>query len=105
MFETACDQARRLLRDVARLGLTEAALDAERHAREADLWAYQRVAEKTAAVVERILARLGQHLPSPLRPRHAHTERIRPVVEDRTPTTALIAAGPAKGVRSKLTDR
>src|SRR5204863_365046 len=29
MFETACDQARRLLRDVARLGLDERALEAD----------------------------------------------------------------------------
>jgi hypothetical protein len=51
MFETACDQARRLLRDVARLGLEEA--EREQAVRRA--WVERRSAARAIAAVTRAL--------------------------------------------------
>jgi hypothetical protein len=56
MFETACDQARRLLRDVARLGLDERALEADARISVA-------LGERLAAAIEGILEDLGHHDP------------------------------------------
>ena len=57
MFETACDQARRVLRDVARLGLAERAQEAEARVSEA-------MGTRIAGAVAAIVVRLGH--PSPL---------------------------------------
>ncbi|GAA3227948.1 hypothetical protein GCM10020256_39710 [Streptomyces thermocoprophilus] len=48
----------------------------------------------------RRLARGIQQLPSPFRPGHAHPSRVRPAMEEPTPTAALITGGPPNGVRS-----
>jgi hypothetical protein len=50
----------------------------------------------------RRLADRLQHPAPPLRPRHAHTRRVRRPVETDQPTTALVADGPIKWVRSGL---
>ena len=57
MFETACDQARRVLRDVARLGLAERAQEAEARVSEA-------MGTRIAGAVAAIVVPLGH--PSPL---------------------------------------
>jgi hypothetical protein len=65
MFRQALRDAGRLLTETARLGLEERALEAERAAAEAEVWAHQRVGETVGRVVN---AALEDMLRAGLRP-------------------------------------